>query len=531
LGSSAYFVNQLHEMRTYPLFTLLMALSLWAYWRLAAPVLRTRDHLSPIITGLWSVMLCLSLAGLLYAHYMALPLLASLALFHIVFVPKTRAWLLISTIALLSAVMFLPWVSVAIRALSVVSGETARRVLGYTSLELLYSGLTQFSNAAIPLLAIFGYYALRGRKPSSWFVWTLVLGTLGVYLVINSRFAVIGSPRYLMALWPPLALLVGLGAEQMSRLKLHPVIILTVWALTGAGYIVSLQTVFEPAEQTWQVYLPWDKLAAKLRPRPLHSAPVVFLLPAPTPYWFHAPVAAYYFYDQRAQVEPMPPWINIPALEQPAIRLHLVESLTAKTPQMFREEADHLLKEATSVWIAYNPTYLPSPFARSEFERALSEQGFVACMPNEAQSDLRIDLYSQVKPRQLGIRFADNIQAGLLDPLPEAIDSSLTVRIGWSIAKAVPPDTYSVGLHVDNLDGQLVTQSDFGLPPPRTACSLARLSLENLPAGEYTLYLVIYDWQSGERLLSDGAERALIGQIAVDGQRNGLLPPFDFYGG
>lgn len=517
LGSSAYFVNQMHEMRMYPLFMLMMVLSLWSYWRLVGQTHKSMSvqKRASTITGFWLVVFCLSLAGLLYTHYMALPLVVSLALFHLVFAPKNRRWSGVSMAALMAGILFLPWASVAVRALGVVSGETARRVLGYTPLELLNTATTQFSNAATPLLAIFGWYALRGRRPGVWFVWTLVIGTFGVYLIISNQFGVIGSPRYLMALWPPLALLVGLGAEQMGRLNLRPAILLVVWVLMGAGYIISLQTVFEPAEQIWQVYLPWDKLADKLRLQTVHDDRVVFLLPAPTPYWFHAPVAAYYFHDLRTQVEPIPPWINIPPFEQPDTRLHLVESLEAKSPQMFGEEAQAIVKDATSVWIAYSPTYFPSPFVRPEFDQTLAEQGFVACQPNDAQSDLRLDLYSRVNPDQLSLHFTDDIRVGLLSPLPDASDSNLGVRLGWSITDHVPPNTYSAGLHVDNAAGQLVSQSDFALPGSGTACSVARLSLENLPSGTYSLNLVIYDWQSGKRLLSDGSDRISVGHLSL----------------
>jgi hypothetical protein len=512
LGSSAYLVNQMHEIRMYPLFVLLMIASLWAYWRLIS---EERVRLIPSLA-----LLFLTLVALLYTHYMALPLLASLALFHLVFMSKTRRWWQIAGVALLSGLAFLPWISVGLRALSVVSGETSRQELGYTPLQLLNTGLTQFSNGAQALLAVFGWYALRRRGRNTLFVGTLVLGTFCVYLVINTQFHVIGSPRYLMALWPPLALLVGLGVEHMSRWQLRPAVLLTIWVLIGAGYIAALQTVFEPAEQSWQVYLPWDKLADKLRGQTIKGDQVAFLLPAPTPYWFHAPVAAYYFHDQPVQVETIPPWINIPVVEHPDFHIDLVESLAATTPQDFRNQADDLLRNGSALWLAYSPTYFPSPFAKPEFDRALAEHGYILCQPNDAKLDLRLDLYARVIPDELSVRFGEGIRVKLLSRLPGAIETQLPLRLGWSIESDVPPNTYSLGLHVDNAEGQLVAQRDFALPFSGTACSLTSLPLASLPAGQYTLYLVVYNWQTQERLVgippnSRTTDRLALGQFSI----------------
>jgi len=64
----------------------------------------------------------------------------------------------------------------------------------------------------------------------------------------------------------------------------------------------------------------------------------------------------------------------------------------------------------------------------------------------------------------------------------------------------VPHDTYSVGLHIMDANNQLVKQVDYGLPASNTPCQPNNLSLDGLPAGDYTLQALVYAWQTGQRL-------------------------------
>jgi hypothetical protein len=65
-------------------------------------------------------------------------------------------------------------------------------------------------------------------------------------------------------------------------------------------------------------------------------------------------------------------------------------------------------------------------------------------------------------------------------------------------AENVLNDLYSVALHVEDANGQLVAQADYGLPNAQKACHETTL---NVPAGTYTLRAAVYNWQTGERLM------------------------------
>jgi hypothetical protein len=71
----------------------------------------------------------------------------------------------------------------------------------------------------------------------------------------------------------------------------------------------------------------------------------------------------------------------------------------------------------------------------------------------------------------------------------------------WSEAgEDVPPYTYSIGIHVENAEGTLVAQADYGLPPAPSACHIANIDTRDLEPGTYTVYVLVYAWENGERL-------------------------------
>jgi hypothetical protein len=130
-----------------------------------------------------------------------------------------------------------------------------------------------------------------------------------------------------------------------------------------------------------------------------------------------------------------------------------------------------------------------------------------------------MSLYTHVTSNQLSAHFGEGIQVDALDTIVTA-DKRLSVLLGWSIAEGVPANTYSIGLYVDNTQGQPVAQTDFGIPGQSSACSRTSISLSGLRRGTYTLSAVIYNWQTGERLagqsLSDlVADRPALAQVDV----------------
>jgi hypothetical protein len=119
------------------------------------------------------------------------------------------------------------------------------------------------------------------------------------------------------------------------------------------------------------------------------------------------------------------------------------------------------------------------------------------------------------------IQFGDGIALTGIEPLPTNVTEVLPVFLGWSVDSSIPPYTYSVALHVLDSDGNLVAQADAALPGQRYACQEMQIDTSALPAGDYTLNVIVYNWQTGERRIGElvgtgeSGERLAIGQFEV----------------
>ena len=76
----------------------------------------------------------------------------------------------------------------------------------------------------------------------------------------------------------------------------------------------------------------------------------------------------------------------------------------------------------------------------------------------------------------------------------------LHVVLGF-VSENLPTGVYSVGAHLMDASGNLVSQFDTALSDERPfSCVGVSLPLAGLGIGDYTLQTVIYDAQTGERL-------------------------------
>ena len=494
LGLSAYFVVYLHEVRAYMLMALCTTITLLAYWRLM--------HRSRASMGL-SATFVLGLAGMSYTHYMTVPVIFAIGLYHLLFAPKNRRWLYVTGLAVAAGLCFLPWAAVAVTAAGRIVGDTTFEFYSKPPITLTLDLITNFSNGSPLLLAVFGWYALyRWRSTGGRFALTLLLGGLGATILLNELFRFVASTRYLLALFPPLALVVGLGTATLHRLKLRPMIMLGIWGL--AGIVITLYPVErQSTQEDWLIYLNWDKVSATLRSWVQPGDTIIYYLPQPVPAWVHAPVAAYYLYDLPARVEPYPPFAYPPPdIPEESSRLYLVESLLDKPPAAYADEANALLSDQTNVYVAYNPLHRPGPFTQSSFETALAERGFILCQSPIAQPDLYLGLYANINTSEAAhrLQFEQNITLDLLTPVSTSTHDRLRVLLRWHLGDNVPRGTYSLGLHLEDANGNFISSVDAGLPVENESCQQMIVETAGLEPGQYQLRAVVYDWQTEVRL-------------------------------
>ena len=246
LATSAFFLLYLSYARAFSLVTCFGTMCLWHYWRVA---LQPRPPGRVARAGL-----LLAATGLLYMHYFGALLLPVLGLFHLLFVPKNRRWwqpVLLFGLATLAAALQAP---IYLQGLERAASDSSLQNRAMSAAELLgrfarflTNGIVdlQIVPGAVPLvlllLALIVAAGLRlrsgNRTSAGWFL-VFVTGALLLLIVaLNEVLRVIGTERlrYLIALWPLVALVAGAGLWQLAgKRRRLVVVLLALWLIFGA---------------------------------------------------------------------------------------------------------------------------------------------------------------------------------------------------------------------------------------------------------------------------------------------------------
>jgi hypothetical protein len=506
VGTGAFYVHYLHEMRVYTMFALLLALTIWTYWRLVTG----RSH-----WWMW-VGLFVGAVGLLYSQYFAAMPLFAIALYHLLFVSKTRRWWQVTGVIAAAGLAFVPWFGALLAGLAQAGDAHFAHKTAISIGDTFERVAYLFGNGFTVLTAAVAVLAVRPRQRGTLPVWFWLLVALALIFIVNVLVQIMtpARMRYLYGLWPLLALLAALGIDRLRRWGRElPVLVVIVWLLVGVG--TSLDPSFIPAAgldgagAQW-ITFPWHTARNALVPHTQPGDAVIVNVP-----------------DGIGRV-PLPEH-QIPEfyLHNAQVRVGVIGSQsTARQDTAAVETAVLFASESPRVWVAYEPTrrnvVLP------DFESALSES-YGLCEVGVAQSTFRFDLYthSPVCCMPDGspplMRFGNGITLVGMDVQPITADNLLPVTLSWTIANTVPPYTYSVALHVLDGGDNLVVQSDYGLPISATACQEETVVVHNLPPGAYRLFAIVYAWASGERLP---------GEIVATGEQGDrlLLEPFEISG-
>lgn len=487
LASSAFFIHYLGEIRMYTLFVLVAALMVWLYLRLIQ-----RESFHPV----WYAALFAMTLALLYTHYFAALPLGGIAVYHLLFVPKNRRWWLMSACMLAAALLFLPWAN---QLLDVVARSTDYQVRDTSdnvpdTLYITALLLEKFANGYLVLMgaaAALAGWALYRRERGARLAWFFALALLLTFFIVNVVIDITheGRLRYAITAFPFLAVLTGIG---LARLRRFAPLALAAWLLVGVSSHFS-GVVTHEMDGTLQFY-PMHRIARAVQLDGQPGDVVVNVLPDVLPAWYYGGVADYYFNTIHMGFRLLD--IQRNQREQAETRDELLMSL-ANQPR---------------VWLA-SMTTMPTRL-RPDFEAALrAEGGYQMCRSLRVDDDAELTLFASdpvccadVPDAPPLIAFGEQVALMGMSPPPEAVRDTLPLLLGWRLSPAVPPDTYSFGLHLDDAGGALVAQIDAGLAYQRFACQPVALDVSGLPPGDYTLKIVVYRWQDGTRLTGVAAQ-------------------------
>lgn len=497
LGTSAFFIYNTYTVRMYTLIVALSACEVYLYRYAIA-----RRTISPFT---W-VGLLLGAVAMLYVHYFTALLLAAIGLYHLVFAPKNRRWWQIIGIFALGGLVFLPWAGVVINGLGAASQDEQRGIAASVPQVLIWMAYVFGNGVTVALLVALGLGLWLGNRNGRW-VWFVTVAALIFGLLANEIAKVIIHPgrlRYLLAIWPLLALLVGLGFAKLPG-KLG-VGFLALWMVIGVGNIIRDDFMRSVDALEFVYKFPWQYAGTQMQQAVQPGD--VLILNMPDGYGFSATrnqdTTEFYLKDHFVRSTTVEP-VEVASLEE----LHQSALALVEEQQPLR------------IWMGYDTSRETSTLPNL---KAALKIDYGLCPVGVGQASARFDLYARSpvcclpSESRAGLaHFGEGIVLVNQEALPAQVTDTLATILGWSVnSQIVPSDTYSVALHVIDSEGNLVAQADYALPEQRFSCHETRISLVDVTPGEYGMYIIVYNWQTGQRLLAgEQVDQVLLGSFRV----------------
>jgi hypothetical protein len=455
LGFSAFFANYLHELRAYGLYALLAAFTVWVYWRL---LIQRKPH--PALY----MLLLMGTTALFYTHYFASLIALMIGAYHLLFAPKNRRWLLIAAPLLLGGLLFLPWMGTVLQDLTMADAiAVGLKNVALDTPRAVQDLLGFFSNGGVLLLAFIGLYTLRQRTRPVGLGWFWLVSVLAAALLVNERLGVLFSVRHLLGLWPALALLTGTGLAVLARRGISPLWLLGLWA--ASGIYVTLNPTAYSAIRLPYAHLHWDSYADALRGRISSGDTAIFLLPDRASAIQHEKVSEHYLH-------------GLPGT------YYRLEAPSLIGEDGFTRSAASILRDSGRVWIGYDAEQPPAPHTLYLLDTVLINSHVICDTPADTAA-LRLRLYAPNPPDETAFRYRFSEGIAIAPLLPPTITpaGSLSLALGYANSSAAAATAFSTALHIENADGQIVTQVDYGLLSEAFSCRAASLPLAGLPAG------------------------------------------------
>ncbi len=510
VGASAYYLYYLHELRVYTLIVLCAAFEVWAYLKLvqrqntrfnhrdtesteeyrgiqkrftteaqrytessskAVPEFFSVDAEKRSDWGLQAAFVVVTGASL-YLHYQLMFVFGVIGLYHLVTVRMTRQWWRVAVLIGAAGVLFLPWVWTVY---TFSEGSTVNAVVGMATAKVIPALLLTFSNNSVALLGLVAVFAVYKHARQYKAILLLVaFGVVGV-LAANMVYPFINQIRYIMFLWPLLAVVVGLGVERLSRVGIAPVVVLGIWMAAGLWTVAANDF----SGYLYGIIPSWREFRTTLEQQAQVGDVVAYH--AGNYDWIRSLELDHYMY-------------GLPLTHQ------MMEYIDGKPENDdYYNHARAFVADKVNVWVALSHVDPPN-FRLEAFQRALVDEGFVDCYTALDDESVTLSLATRLPEdaHDMPLQFGDGIFMQLVEPVRSDRLGQVTVVIGSAKAEDVPDDQYSVAVHVVDTAGNLVAQADYGLPNAERACIKTGL---NVPAGAYTLRVAVYNWQTGERVL------------------------------
>jgi len=398
--------------------------------------------------------------------------------------------------------LFVPWLGITIEVIRRGTEDVSRQGDSMGAVQIIQHLFSTFSNANLALLALLSIYALRQITRWALLIWLWLIAALVLVIIVNTVIPFVVSLRYLLLVWPALALIAALGIQALAKGRVPATLVLTIWM--AAGVYQSLHPAFIES-QFGQIYrAPADgfQLARAILNQRGQAGDLALFHIMPPQFESFALFPLGYYMDETP--------FNYDQFER-------MNNSFATGDNDYLRDVETAMDSTPAIWTLVVPALERTQ--RSGVVNYVLATTYSQCESILERDDMVMRLYARRPEYEAQGSFQQKNAANVaLYDLQRGYQTrdALHLTLGyWS--ENLPPGTYSVALHLMNLQGELVAQSDFALPDKRPfSCSGATIPLAGLPAGEYQLQAVIYEWQSGERLLTASGDAILFDTITID---------------
>lgn len=494
LGVSHYFFTYSQDIRMYPLTMLAAALSVWMFdrWRGDSVTVQLPNRRRTIAYAL-------SLAFMLYVHYLLVFLIAAQVLFVLLFQRLNRRLVLSGMGALaLAFLVWLPWFLtfvtqvVGLRNIEAASG-TGRGVAGIgvstqvTSLPTIVTLVNMATNGLPWLYALIlaaGLVTLW-RRIGFRLALMWAFGATAITFTAN-LVAGVYAPRFVSHAAMGLALAVG------AALLIRP----SRWRLTATGAFLALNLFMFPTQYPAD-RIPYRDLFHELSAQ---SQPGDVLLQV-----------------QGGEIDGFVDW---------QIAHYLPDYLQAARTSDRAQTAG-----ARRIWMMTGDLF--DPQVEADFNALEPMHPVQTVIGNCDRAWCYIIQLMEAPPLSTPLIFRDADGAHEVPfwgaDVDRVTETEIGTRLWWRVAEPLDQD-YSFGLHLLDTNGILVAQNDgpivhYGAEPvPTSTMQVGRLYIDfrslprtaSLAPGEYHLALVVYQPWDGARLtLPDGADHLVLQTLTL----------------
>ncbi len=497
MASSILFVEYAHKFRTFPLAGLAALVTVWCYWRVSLAPTKPGwlSHIGLVIGGV----------GLLYTHYFTTPVLAAVGLFHLLFVPKDRRWWRPLLLFIPVMIIFIPELRFLIAGFAKSADELDIRAQTMMPPELLERTLFYFGNGVmLPSLVLFGLAGWAFVRPPRtadpdklqyrlWYVWFVTVVTL-LFIMAMAVLAGIFPERrirYLLGLWPLLALLAGAGIWKLAEVRRWlAAAALAGWLVFGA--VVNWQATLLIFEDGDQLPVPaWNEWIAP-----------VLALSEPEDVFIYL---GHYSEHMGHYTHPAPNRTIVPAYQGEA---------------EMRAAMDGRLR----IWFGEG-RYWNQEGNLALFYSLLDELGFDYCESYWHGPNFQMKLYARSQAFCVGgqplMTFGEQLTLMRVEKRYDPEANVLTFNTGWQVDDSIPPYNYAVGFYIIDADGEVVSQADVNLGAadgPYLPVQ-GQFSTAPLGRGTYDVYVGVYDVNTLAKLPARNLQDAdQTGEIMLLGQ-------------